>query len=115
METDTMSCCFNNRDGNVEIKCWWSRLSDLCYLIDKASLSELQSVKGDRITKMVVGWKQTQRRPGDGHGDWGGQRQLHADVVRDATQVRKKVMRRRVSAFTLGKCISPECSLCLSA
>ena len=56
METDTMSFCFNNRDGNVEIKCWWSRLSDLCYLIDKASLSELQSVKGDRITKMVVGW-----------------------------------------------------------
>lgn len=67
-----MSFCFNNREGNVEIKRWWSGLSGLCHLLDKAPLSELQSVRGDRISKMVVGWKQTRRRPGDGHGDWGG-------------------------------------------
>lgn len=73
----------------MESKCWWNRLSDLCYLVDKASPSELQSVKGDRITKMMAG-PETDTVAGWGW-PWrlGRPMQLHADVVRDATQVRK--------------------------
>lgn len=109
-----MSFCFNNREGNVEIKCWWSGLSDLCYLLDKASLSGAPS--RERRQNHQDGGLET-----DTTAAWGWPWRL--GEAKGSCSLMWLEMPHKLESyeegegtrFTLGKCISPECSLCSSA